>query len=138
MSVVALLGDSFKDKQGERNFALTLMLGIAFAANIGGITTLIGTPPNLVLASIVDESGLAPLNFSDWLFFAFPLVIILFSSVYMINTKLAFPVTIKKLEGIQRIDLHGTTGNREDESKRKESAYYYDCNSFTLEYSVLS
>lgn len=103
MSVVALLGDSFKDKQGGRNFALTLMLGIAFAANIGGITTLIGTPPNLVLASIIDESGLTPLNFSDWLFFAFPLVIVLFSSVYMINTKLAFPVTIKKLEGIREL-----------------------------------
>jgi sodium-dependent dicarboxylate transporter 2/3/5 len=100
MSVVALLGDKFENQKSGKNFALTLMLGIAFAANVGGITTLIGTPPNLVLASIVQDSGLEPLNFSDWLFFAFPLVVILFSSVYLINTKVVFPVKIKKLEGI--------------------------------------
>ncbi|MFV1885216.1 MAG: SLC13 family permease [Balneola sp.] len=100
MSVVALLKDKMDDGVGAKNFALTLMLGIAYAANIGGITTLIGTPPNLVLAGVVEESGLAPLVFSEWLFFAFPLVVILFSSVYLINTKLVFPVRIKKLEGI--------------------------------------
>lgn len=101
MSVVALLKDKMDDGVGAKNFALTLMLGIAYAANIGGITTLIGTPPNLVLAGVVEESGLAPLVFSEWLFFAFPLVVILFSSVYLINTKLVFPVRIKKLEGIR-------------------------------------
>lgn len=100
MSVVALLGDKFANRKSGKNFSLTLMLGIAFAANIGGITTLIGTPPNLVLASIVQDSGLEPLNFSDWIFFAFPLVVVLFSTVYVINTKVVFPVKIKKLEGI--------------------------------------
>ncbi len=100
MSVVALLKDKIDDGAGAKNFALTLMLGIAYAANIGGVTTLIGTPPNLVLASIVDETGLDPLGFSEWLFFALPLVIILFTVVYLINTKLVFPVRIKKLEGI--------------------------------------
>ncbi|MBO6523371.1 MAG: DASS family sodium-coupled anion symporter [Balneolaceae bacterium] len=103
MSVVALLKDKIDDGAGAKNFALTLMLGIAYAANIGGITTLIGTPPNLVLASIVDETGLDPLGFSEWLFFAFPLVIILFTAVYLINTKLVFPVRIKKLEGISEL-----------------------------------
>lgn len=103
MSVVGLLKDKMDDGIGAKNFALTLMLGIAYAANIGGITTLIGTPPNLVLAGVVEESGLAPLSFSNWLFFAFPLVVILFSSVYIINTKLIFPVRIKKLEGIKEL-----------------------------------
>lgn len=100
MSVVALLKDKLDDGIGAKNFALTLMLGIAFAANIGGITTLIGTPPNLVLAGIVEESGMKPLEFSEWFLFAFPLVVILFTSVYFINTKLVYPVKIKKLEGI--------------------------------------
>ncbi|MTI86332.1 MAG: DASS family sodium-coupled anion symporter [Balneolaceae bacterium] len=100
MSVVSLLGDKLSGENSGRNFALTLMLGIAFAANIGGITTLIGTPPNLVLASIVDESGMPPLSFANWLFFAFPLVIILFTVVYLVNTKVIYPVRMKKLEGI--------------------------------------
>lgn len=103
MSVVALLKDKMEEGVGARNFALTLMLGIAYAANIGGITTLIGTPPNLVLAGIVEESGLVALGFSEWFFFALPLVIVLFGSVYFINTKLVFPVRIKKLDGIREL-----------------------------------
>ncbi|MBO6535064.1 MAG: DASS family sodium-coupled anion symporter [Balneolaceae bacterium] len=103
MSVVLLLEDKFNDPASSKNFALTLMLGIAYAANIGGITTIIGTPPNLVLAGIVEESGLETLNFANWLFFAFPLVVILFSVVYFVNTKLVYPVRLKKLPGITKM-----------------------------------
>ena len=103
LSVVALLKDKLSEDREAHNFALTLMLGIAFAANIGGITTLIGTPPNLVLASLVDEAGLAPLDFASWFFFAAPLVIVLFSSVYLVNTKVVYPVKIKELKGIRSL-----------------------------------
>lgn len=100
MSVIALINDKFEDKRSAKNFALTLMLGIAYAANIGGITTIIGTPPNGVLVGIVSESGLEPITFTNWLLFAFPLVVILFCLVYFVNTRIVFPVTIKRLEGI--------------------------------------
>ena len=73
MSVIMLLEDKFDEPLSYKNFALTLMLGIAYAANIGGIATIIGTPPNLVLAGIAEESGLGSIGFADWLFFAFPL-----------------------------------------------------------------
>ena len=63
MSVVALLGDKIKAPGAGKNFGIALMLGIAYSANIGGISTLIGTPPNLVLASITNESGLKNLDF---------------------------------------------------------------------------
>ncbi|WP_417590069.1 SLC13 family permease [Owenweeksia hongkongensis] len=100
MSVVSLLGDKIKDGKAGRNFGITLMLGIAYSANIGGITTLIGTPPNLVLASIVSDSGLPPIDFSTWLIFALPLVIVLFTSTYLISTKVIFPIRLDKIEGI--------------------------------------
>ena len=103
MSVVMLLKDKFDDASSYKNFALTLMLGIAYAANIGGIATIIGTPPNLVLAGIVEESGLEPLSFANWLFFAFPLVVILFAMVYSVNTKIIYPVKIKELPGIRAL-----------------------------------
>lgn len=103
MSVILLLNDKFEDPKAYKNFALTLMLGIAYAANIGGITTIIGTPPNLVLAGIVEESGLPALSFANWLFFAFPLVVILFTSVYLINTRIIYPVKIKELPGIKSL-----------------------------------
>ena len=100
MSVVALLGNKLNNDKAGRNFGITLMLGIAYAANIGGITTLIGTPPNLVLAGIVKESGLVELGFANWLFFALPLVIILFAVVYILNTRVLFPIKIERLTGI--------------------------------------
>lgn len=103
ISVVGLLGDKLNDKKAGRNFGISLMLGIAYAANIGGITTLIGTPPNLVLAGIVSKSGLGELSFATWLFFALPLVIVLFALVYFINTRLVFPVRIARLEGIKTL-----------------------------------
>ncbi len=103
MSVVALLGAKLNDDKAGRNFGITLMLGIAYAANIGGISTLIGTPPNLVLAGIVKESGLPELGFANWLFFALPLVIILFAVVYFFNTRVLFPIKIKKLTGIGQL-----------------------------------
>ncbi len=100
MSVVALLGDKLNNDKAGRNFGITLMLGIAYAANIGGIATLIGTPPNLVLAGIVKESGLVELGFANWLFFALPLVIVLFVVVYFMNTRILFPIKIERLTGI--------------------------------------
>ena len=103
MSVIMLLQDKFNEPSSYKNFALTLMLGIAYAANIGGIATIIGTPPNLVLAGIAEESGLGSIGFADWLFFAFPLVFILFVVVYIVNTTFIYPIKIKELDGIKSL-----------------------------------
>ena len=43
-------------QKADKNFALSIMLGIAFAANAGGIATVIGTPPNSVLIGLVRKS----------------------------------------------------------------------------------
>lgn len=102
MSVVSLLGSKLEGKDA-RNFAITLMLGIAYAANIGGMATLIGTPPNLVLAGLTREAGLAELGFAQWMLFAAPLVLVLFLMVYLINTRLVFRVKIKALAGIKEL-----------------------------------
>lgn len=102
MSVVSLLGNKLKGNDA-RNFAITLMLGIAYAANIGGMSTLIGTPPNLVLAGLTREAQLTELGFAQWFFFALPLVVLLFILVYVINTRVVFPVRIKSLEGIKSL-----------------------------------
>lgn len=99
MSVVGLLGERISNEKAGRNFGITLMLGIAYAANIGGIATLIGTPPNLVMASILSEQNVIEVGFSNWLMFAFPLVVILFALVYLVNTRVVFPIKEGPLEG---------------------------------------
>lgn len=103
MSIIALLSNKLGSPGEKRNFNLSILLGIAYAANIGGIGTLIGTPPNLVLSSMAEDAGFSQISFASWFFFAFPLVILLFVSAYLINTKLIFPVRIKRLEGARKM-----------------------------------
>jgi len=59
-------------------FAPALMLSIAFAASIGGTGTLIGTPPNLLFVSTVEEifPDAPPITFTDWLKIGIPFVIL--------------------------------------------------------------
>lgn len=59
------------------NFSRSLMLGIAYAASIGGMATLIGTPPNIIFAGVISDSLNAEISFLDWMIFALPFSIVL-------------------------------------------------------------
>lgn len=72
------IGISVASHFGDRQpFSKNLMLGIAYAASIGGIGTLIGTPPNIILAGIVKESLGYEISFLNWMLFATPFAVIL-------------------------------------------------------------
>ncbi len=82
LSVIEFSG--IKDKHSLKKLRLSVLLGIAFAANIGGMSTLIGTPPNLVLAAFSDELLNQTIYFSDWFLFASPLSLILLTITFFI------------------------------------------------------
>lgn len=63
--------------RNDDRFARNLMLGIAYAASIGGMGTLIGTPPNIILAGVIKESMGMELSFSSWMLFATPFSFVL-------------------------------------------------------------
>lgn len=75
IGVAILLGAG--EEPGRSNFGRAMMLGIAYAASIGGIGTLIGTPPNLVLAGFADTLLGKSITFKDWLVIGLPLVVVL-------------------------------------------------------------
>ncbi|HEY5602304.1 MAG TPA: DASS family sodium-coupled anion symporter [Gammaproteobacteria bacterium] len=58
-------------------FGTALMLGIAYAASIGGVATLIGTPPNAILAGVVEKTYGISIGFAEWMAFAFPLSVVM-------------------------------------------------------------
>ena len=64
-------------------FTKLLYLTIAFAANIGGMATLIGTPPNIVLAALYKERYGVDISFAQWLQFGLPISILLLVMVYV-------------------------------------------------------
>jgi sodium-dependent dicarboxylate transporter 2/3/5 len=84
-SVILELEDDLKPERA-RKFSCGLLLGIAYAASIGGIATLVGTPPNLAFARILQINfPRAPeISFSSWFFFAFPLSLVFFIMVWLL------------------------------------------------------
>tara|TARA_R100001143_G_scaffold63605_1_gene73848 strand:+ start:78280 stop:79758 length:1479 start_codon:yes stop_codon:yes gene_type:complete len=81
------------------NFEIVLVLAIAYACNIGGIGTLIGTPPNALMAAFMLESFNIEIGFAEWMLVGVPLVIILLPIMYLLLAKFIFPIKLKELPG---------------------------------------
>ncbi|MEO1032409.1 MAG: DASS family sodium-coupled anion symporter [Bacteroidota bacterium] len=85
LSVINLL---INDKDGftkqDKNFSLSVMLGIAFSANAGGIATIIGTPPNSVLIGLLENEYHIEISFLNWLVMGLPFSAILVAIIYFI------------------------------------------------------
>jgi sodium-dependent dicarboxylate transporter 2/3/5 len=100
-SVVNLLLHEDKKLHGkrEKNFALTLMLSIAYGSSIGGIATLVGSPPNAAMAGILsNETFHSTVSFFDWFAIGFPFSVALFILSYLLLVKVIFPNRLGKFE----------------------------------------
>jgi sodium-dependent dicarboxylate transporter 2/3/5 len=80
-------------------FSKALMLAIAYSASIGGMATLIGTPPNMILAGVVEESYGVEISFFQWFSFGLPLSIVLLFIAWVYLTKYAFNFKQKDFPG---------------------------------------
>ncbi len=78
-------------KQAPSKIGKALMLGIAYSASIGGISTLIGTPTNIILAGVVKEIYGYEISFSKWMLFGFPIALILLVISWLYLTRIAYP-----------------------------------------------
>ena len=81
------------------HFGIALMLGIAYAASIGGVATLIGTPPNAILAGIIETQLGQSISFFNWMKFALPLSIIMLIITWYYLTHIAYPSRLDHLPG---------------------------------------
>ncbi len=95
LSVIAVMKDHEKPGTNMANFSLVLMLVIAYASNIGGMGTIIGTPPNVAFVGIIEKRYGYTIQFFDWMMLCIPLVIILLAALYFVLAKLLFPNNIK-------------------------------------------
>ena len=102
LSVIALFNENAAKQGGGdhgKAFASSLLLGIAYAASIGGVGTLIGTPPNALLAGYFSQTYKVQIGFADWMVMAVPLEIILMVATWFILTRVAYPVHSIKMPG---------------------------------------
>lgn len=100
MAIITQLKDNPKTIENENLiFGKSLMLSIAYSASIGGMATLIGTPPNLVLAGVVHDSYGIDLTFAKWFSFGFPISIVLLFVSWIYLTRFAFKFKQKEFPG---------------------------------------
>ncbi|MBG7611531.1 DASS family sodium-coupled anion symporter [Polaribacter sp. BAL334] len=100
MAIVSQLKDNPATSENENMiFGKALMLAIAYSASIGGISTLIGTPPNLVLAGVIKQTYDIEITFFQWFIFGFPIAIILLFLCWIYLTRFAFQFKQKEFPG---------------------------------------
>lgn len=91
MSIISQLKDNPSTIEDENKiFGKALMLSIAYSASIGGIATLIGTPPNLVFAGYIQEVYDIEISFLQWLKFGLPISLVLLIISWLYITRFAF------------------------------------------------
>ena len=70
------------ENNSSKKFAIILLLGIAYAASIGGIATPIGTPPNLIFIQAIQDAKLEEIGFLSWMKKVLPILLLIFPIAY--------------------------------------------------------
>ena len=91
------------DAVAHRNLGTGLMLGIAYAASIGGVATLIGTPPNTVMAGMVEKMYGVEIGFARWMLIGVPLAVLMLLFTWVLLTRVLFPTKGLQLAGGRRV-----------------------------------
>ncbi len=86
------------DEAPKSNFGIALMLGIAYAASIGSLGTIIGTPPNAMLAAYMAEQGVN-IGFGQWMLVGVPVSLILMAAAWFLLTNVLYKPEIDHIPG---------------------------------------
>lgn len=101
LSVIGLLES--ETGYSERNFTVALLLSIAFGANIGGLGTLIGTPPNAFLAGYMSDRFDLQIGFAQWMLVGVPVSLVMLVLAWTFLTRWAFPLPRKPIQGVAEL-----------------------------------
>jgi sodium-dependent dicarboxylate transporter 2/3/5 len=86
-----------------RNFTFALLLGIAYASSIGGVGTIIGTPPTALLAGFMSETYQREIGFVQWMLVGVPIVIIGVPLTWLFLTRVLYPTGAAEIAGGREI-----------------------------------
>tara|TARA_X000000950_G_C13846828_1_gene632735 strand:+ start:16 stop:1548 length:1533 start_codon:yes stop_codon:yes gene_type:complete len=126
LSILALIdrgaenseSSDLKSTKEKTNFELALILSIAYACNIGGMGTLIGTPPNALLAAFMLENYGIEVGFLEWMKVGVPLLLVSIPLLYFVLTRWIYPIRITEIPGgkgliARELDQLGKMTNQE-------------------------
>ena len=92
LSVIEVVSPGQAKDDADNPFAIAMLLGIAYAGSIGGVGTIIGTPPNLLLASFLAEKYQTEISFVGWLGIGLPIVAVFLPLTWLWLTRVCYPV----------------------------------------------
>ena len=101
LSIISLVESekAIKTGQLDSRFSLVMLLCLAYACNIGGIGTLIGTPPNALMAAYMLDNHDVKIGFAQWMMIGIPIVVVTLPVVFFVLTRVVFPVQLKEIPG---------------------------------------
>lgn len=83
----------------KSKFGTALMLGIAYAASVGSVSTIIGTPPNALLVGHMSDTHDVTIGFGQWMLVGVPVAVIMLIATWVLLTKVIFRPEIKEVPG---------------------------------------
>jgi sodium-dependent dicarboxylate transporter 2/3/5 len=126
LSVIGLIESGPPREEGaptrssDNSLGLAVMLSIAYAASIGGLGTLVGTPPNALFAAFAEQNLQTPVGFAEWMVMGLPLATLLLVIAWWVLTHIAFKVSPEPVAGTrQRLEeaIHDLGPMRQEEKR---------------------
>lgn len=99
LSVISLVPDP--ESPSGRRFSTALLLAVAYGSTTGGMATLIGTPPNALLAGFLNRTYNIEIGFGQWMLIGLPVTLLTLPVVHLILTRVHFPQEAHELPGMQ-------------------------------------
>ncbi|MFC3093277.1 DASS family sodium-coupled anion symporter [Alteromonas sediminis] len=96
LSVATVIADNNNHLSDEQtaSFKVAMLLGLAYAATIGGLATLVGTPPNALLAAFLTENYGIKITFASWMLVGVPVMMIMLPLAWVSLTRFSFRINI--------------------------------------------
>lgn len=87
------------EKAFGHRFTIALLIGCAWSASIGGLGTIIGTPPNAFVVAFMEQESGVSISFLEWMLFGVPVVAVMIPAAWFVLTKIAFPFSADEARG---------------------------------------
>lgn len=106
MSVIRQASDSPTITKDEKNFGICILLAVAYGASIGGMGTIIGSPPNGIFVRFVTQTYGMEVTIVEWMKVGMPIVLILLPLTWLLLTKVLFKTQIREIAGGKKWIAH--------------------------------
>jgi solute carrier family 13 (sodium-dependent dicarboxylate transporter), member 2/3/5 len=100
LSVASVMQETSPD---DKSFAPAAILGVAYAASIGGMGTIVGTPPNAMAVGYVRQTFGTEISFVQWMMVGVPIILVMVPLCWLLLTRVAFRVSSVEIPGVQDI-----------------------------------